>query len=722
MHISTKLWLSLSTFALGYLATVVVNSVLSLRAEERLTLSANTLFPGSLASQQALGSYSDEVQEYQDAVVLGESARFKAAAASATEVDHALRTIADLAGADAAWRDQAVALDAAHRAFAERAQEVYPAIASGAGGDELTAKAADLSRATAELRLRFETLAHRLAGELRNELDRTVDLAVRQRLISLTVFAVVASLSCALIFWVVSRWTRRLSSLVLASERLSRGDFSVTVSDASSDEVGQLSRSFATMQAAVASRDHELRQFNDNLEVTVRSRTVELTKSNENLINEIIERERAEFSLRLLDSAINQITDAVMITTPQRSGVEPEIVYLNPAFTTLTGFPADQALGKSPWLIAGELTDRALIGRLLADTSAGVPGSGQTVAYRKDGSSFPMEWQTAPIRGKDGEVANLVAIQRDISERKRAEAAIEDMHSQLLDASRHAGMAEVATGVLHNVGNVLNSVNVSANLIADMVKHSKSANLAKAVALLESHAQDLGGFLTGDERGRQLPGYLAKLAEFLAGEREAAARELRSLVANIEHIKQIVSLQQAYGKASGFLQNVKPAELVEEAVRLNAIALARHSIRIERDYADLPARALDKHKILQVLVNLLSNAKHALDLGSKPERVLVLAVAEAGDQLDFTVTDNGVGIAPEHLQRIFAHGFTTRKNGHGFGLHSCALAAKQMNGTLTVRSDGPGTGATFVLSLPARPEEPQRPAAPPPGPAAGGAA
>jgi two-component system sensor kinase FixL len=299
-----------------------------------------------------------------------------------------------------------------------------------------------------------------------------------------------------------------------------------------------------------------------------------------------------------------------------------------------------------------------------------------------------VEWNAVPLRNKAGEIVNLVAVQRDITQRKEAEAEIALMHRQLLDASRRAGMAEVATGVLHNVGNVLNSVNVSATLVCDRLISSRLVNLDKAVHMMADRQQDLGAFLTIDDRGRQLPGYLGKLSEHLLTDREATLKELRSLVSNIEHIKQIVSLQQSYGKSSGFLQPAKPNEIVDEAVRLNAMILQRGDITVVQDYSEFPQQLLDKQKLLQILVNLIGNAQHALANSTSAERILTIAIAKREKTLTFTVSDTGIGISAAHLSKIFTHGFTTKKEGHGFGLHYCAIAAKEMRGSLAVDSHG----------------------------------
>jgi two-component system, NtrC family, sensor kinase len=271
-----------------------------------------------------------------------------------------------------------------------------------------------------------------------------------------------------------------------------------------------------------------------------------------------------------------------------------------------------------------------------------------------------------------------------------------------LDIARQAGQAEVATNVLHNVGNALNSVNVAATLVTDSVRGSKVAGLARAVGVLREHADDLGTYLTSDPRGKHIPAYLQQLAEAMRIDQEASIRHLDSLQHNVDHIKQIVGMQQSLAKTSGLLEQLDLCALVDDSLTMNLDSLNRHGIELIREYAEVPPVVLDKHSVLQILLNLISNAKYACnDCERSDKRIVVSVLAEQG-WIKLTVSDNGVGIEPANLTRIFNHGFTTRKLGHGFGLHSGALAAKQLGGSLTAHSDGAGRGAVFTLQLPLR--------------------
>ena len=217
----------------------------------------------------------------------------------------------------------------------------------------------------------------------------------------------------------------------------------------------------------------------------------------------------------------------------------------------------------------------------------------------------------------------------DITERKRADAELAAAHKQLLDISRQAGMAEVATGVLHNVGNVLNSVNVSANLLVESVGKSRGGDLARVAALLREHERDLGDFVTTHPQGRHLTAFLESLDQHLRAEREATAKELDALLEKVGHIKEIVMMQQSYAVVAGVQEQLKVTDLVEDSLRLSAAALSRHSIELIRAYEDAPMINVDKHKALQILVNLVTNAKCACVDSGRADRRMTIRVASA---------------------------------------------------------------------------------------------
>ncbi len=305
---------------------------------------------------------------------------------------------------------------------------------------------------------------------------------------------------------------------------------------------------------------------------------------------------------------------------------------------------------------------------------------------------------------RTGELANAnLELRNEIVERKRAEEEIEQVQQELLGASRKAGMAEIAISVLHSVGNALNSINVSVTLIREALRNSKLAGLVKFAELLQEHTEDWATFATQDSKGVQVPRLVGKLAGYYSTERSKLSNELEALSTGLEQIKGIVAMQQNYASAGGFKEEIQPRELIENAIRWNARAIERARINLVQEFAAVPAITGEKHKILQILVNVLQNAKSACELSDCMEKQIEVRMSvDAQRILKISVRDNGIGIAPETLPKIFNQGFTTWEKKHSFGLHNCALAAKEMGGKLSVNSQGVGRGTETILELPVK--------------------
>jgi signal transduction histidine kinase len=289
----------------------------------------------------------------------------------------------------------------------------------------------------------------------------------------------------------------------------------------------------------------------------------------------------------------------------------------------------------------------------------------------------------------------------ELEERVRARSLELEMAQRRLVESAHlAGRAEVAASVIHNVGNVLNSLNISASLSAESLKRLAIDRVIRTGKLLAQHRED-SGWLKDDPKGKRVPAFLELLGRELEGERDRLVSQQREMIEHVEHIKQVIAMQNAFAGRKRLVEHAPLVELIELAVRINHDDLDRHAVEVVRQFEELPEVPVEKHKVLQILVNLISNAGRALVEGRETERRLVLSVGWGGPgRWRIEVEDNGVGIAPGTLDKLFHFGFTTRKDGHGIGLHSCALAAQEMGGTLVARSKGAGQGASFLLEVP----------------------
>jgi signal transduction histidine kinase len=292
-------------------------------------------------------------------------------------------------------------------------------------------------------------------------------------------------------------------------------------------------------------------------------------------------------------------------------------------------------------------------------------------------------------------------LREEVTAKDIALAELAEEQKRLINLSRLSGMAEVATGVLHNVGNVLNSVNVSATIVADHLRELRIGQIGDLVRVLEDHKDQLTEFLTNDPRGRRVLPYMSNLSRHLEQERDQLGKEVTSLAQHVTHIKEIVAMQQTYARSSGVYEKIAVADLMEDVLGITRSAIESHGIALHIESEDLPLVTTDRHKVLQILLNLMRNAKDAVKESGNPHRRITISMLQVGENsICIRVADNGIGIPRANMVRIFSHGFTTKKDGHGFGLHSGALAARQLGGSLTAESGGTEAGATFTLELP----------------------
>ncbi len=432
-------------------------------------------------------------------------------------------------------------------------------------------------------------------------------------------------------------------------------------------------------------RAANLQRQNEELERRIAERTAELAKSNAAI-------RASEYFYHSLVESLPQII--------VRKDAEGRFTYVNAAYGELIGHPGEEIVGRSdrdvypPEQAAQNRADDLRVmetGQVLEYENV-VERPGQKKRY--------LQVKKVPLYAAQQPIGVLILFW-DMTIFRETEELLRHAQQELIETSRLAGIAEVATGVLHNLGNALNSVNTSAAIAADRLRKSKVPGVSKVAQLLLEQGDRLVEFFATDPRGRQLPGYLEQLASLLQAERAESVRELESVQDSIDHIKQIVAAQQSYAHVSGVVEVALPTELVEFALRISEASLARHGITVVRKFSLAPPIKVERHKVMQILLNLIRNAKEAIDENRGTDKQLVLGIGTSPEgRAQIFVTDNGVGIASENLTTIFNFGYTTKVKGHGFGLHSSANAAKEIGGSLEARSDGLGKGATFVLELP----------------------
>lgn len=321
---------------------------------------------------------------------------------------------------------------------------------------------------------------------------------------------------------------------------------------------------------------------------------------------------------------------------------------------------------------------------------------------RSDGATaFVSEHGQAIKQMLDGK--GLRGILLDITAQREAEAHDQSMHKMMIEASRQAGMAEIATGVLHNVGNVLNSLNVGAKLLSERLKKSRMDKLCQATQLLKDHLPENPDFFTQDKRGLALPGYLVDLSGYLRDEQSRLDAAVSDMIERIEHIRDMIMLQQSHSTVRTLWEQLDLATVMEDALKLEMdVNIAHQQVQVHRQFADIPPIYSARGLLLQILVNLLANACQAMADKPVNKRKLTLRLVPNEEKIIISVEDSGCGIHPRHLTSIFTQGFTTKKDGHGFGLHHACLLAQDLGGMLRAESDGLGKGARFILEIPAR--------------------
>ena len=486
------------------------------------------------------------------------------------------------------------------------------------------------------------------------------------------VLAAVLAGSLVVILLMSSALQRLITGPVVALAEVARRvseeeDFTARAAEGGRDEVGLLTRTFNRMLEQIQSRDTRLLESRQRYEVAVMGSS-------------------------------DGLWDWDLLT---------QAVYFSPRWKNMLGYE-DGELQSSFEVFRGLLHPDD-VQRVLAavDTYLKAHEGSYKVEFRarhKDGTYRWILSRGAALRDELGNAVRFAGSHTDVTERKQAEEQIVRMQRELVDASRTAGKAEVATGVLHNVGNVLNSVNVSLGVIHDKLDNSRVPRLGQVCDLLTQNRDCLGAYLTSDPKGMKLPEYLRTLSTSLCKEHEDLKAEASSVLTRVDHIKQIVASQQSFAKQGGATEQLAPVGLFDEALQIQESAFNRHHIQAFRENTSEQWVVADRHRALQILINLLGNAKAAMSNLPLDQRRLVLRVEDgANGRVRLSVVDSGCGIPKENLAKIFQHGFTTKKEGHGFGLHSCANAAAEMKGSLTVHSDGPGTGATFTLELPSAP-------------------
>lgn len=384
-----------------------------------------------------------------------------------------------------------------------------------------------------------------------------------------------------------------------------------------------------------------------------------------------------------------------------RKDAHGRITYANSCFADFVGLAVKDLIGRGD----EDLFPPDFAARSRADEQRILSGGAEAEfehVFEREGERRFFHVKKTALRATAGSAPiGVQVLLWDVTAFRETEQNLRETQRELIDVSRRAGIAEVASGVLHNVGNALNSVNISVGMLNRAAASLKAESIGKLGQLLTAEGENWSGCFDRDDRGRNVVRFAASLEAHVQGCRKQILDELESLRTGVEHIHQIVIAQQEFAQLSGVVEEMVPTEPLEYALRLCESELLRHGVAVVRDYQPAPRVRIERHKAVQVLVNLLRNAKESLARANSSCKRITIGLRESSaGGVEYRIQDNGEGIAPEHLEKLFTLGFTTKRGGHGFGLHNSALAAKSVGGSLQATSDGLGAGACFLFTLP----------------------
>ncbi|MDP1975016.1 MAG: ATP-binding protein, partial [Alphaproteobacteria bacterium] len=282
-------------------------------------------------------------------------------------------------------------------------------------------------------------------------------------------------------------------------------------------------------------------------------------------------------------------------------------------------------------------------------------------------------------------------IAMDISKRKHFETELNVSNQKLITTARLAGMADVATSVLHNIGNVLNSANVSLGLILQKLKNDHCQKLFAVIQMIKDNLPNIVDYIKDDPKGKVVPRYLVSMGETLAKDHEVFGQEILNISKHLDHMKEIVSKQKSISRVVSLKEKTFLHELINDALQISGGENLKEYIQINKNYTENDFVLTDKSKATQIMINLIKNAKEAIieNIENKNKELSISVQKNAPEEfINISVEDSGIGITDENISKIFTFGFTTKKDGHGFGLHSSVLAARELGGDLIAKSKG----------------------------------
>jgi len=431
-------------------------------------------------------------------------------------------------------------------------------------------------------------------------------------------------------------------------------------------------------------------------------------------IMDITERKQGETVLRESEEKyrllMETVPDAIVISEFSTG----RFLHVNESFSKITSYTREEALGKTPLelnLIVNLKDDRFL--RTIIKENGEI-NDFETQYRQKDGTTVDMLVSARLLHYIDEYLDVTVA--KDITGRKQAENEIRELNLQLekrviderakLQSAREeiirkehkSELADITSATLHNVKNILNSVKISTESIGEIISSGSINSLRKANDILGEQVENLEEFICNNDKGKKLMHYYLKLGDSFDTEEKESRIHLNRLLAKVDAIEKIVTAQQGY---SGKLEKeiVDITHVVEDALTMLANSIEGYHIQIVKDFSHVTEVRVLKTKLMHILINLIKNAIEAMNEIPADKRVLRISTEQTANGVCLKINDKGCGIQEEDIHKMFRYGFTTKEDGHGFGLASCAAYLEEMDGEISVESEGNGKGSTFTMTL-----------------------
>ncbi len=397
----------------------------------------------------------------------------------------------------------------------------------------------------------------------------------------------------------------------------------------------------------------------------------------------------------MLESVVTQSVDGIAV-----SNIDSSLEFINKSWAHMHGYEMEELIGKKMDSFYTEKQWEDYNGLFVTEVNEKEFKADEEEHLRKNGETFSVMMVMSLLKDSNDIPIKYVHIARDITIQKKNEAELKSAREELLEKAHKAGMADIATGTLHNVGNILNSVKTSTQAIAYTMEKSPITGLNKANQMLRDNIGCLEEFITTNPKAKKLMQYYLKLEDGFNTEKESIKKHLERLFHKVDVIASVISAQQSYAGYCGFEEKAALSDIVNDAVTMQSGSIKRYNIIIIKDLKNVPDVLVQKTKLVHILINLIQNAKDAMLSILPEERKMKIKIESNSEAVFVKVIDSGQGIEKKHIQKIFSHGFTTKEKGHGFGLHSSANYMTEMGGRIWVESEGKDKGATFILRFP----------------------